>query len=402
MAGVYIHIPFCEQFCTYCNFYSVKGGAYRGKFIQALKREIEIKKDLVRGAATIYFGGGTPSVLPAEQLREILQTVLACDKESLNHICNSEDTLLSRDTPRLSRDTFTDVSREITLEVNPDDITPAYARTLVESGFNRVSMGVQSFIDDHLAWMNRRHRAAHAVEAFHTLRSAGFRNISLDLIFGYSLLSMEQWQYNLQQIIELAPNHISAYQMSVEPGSALSAKLQKREYNLPSDQFCWEQYRMLQQMLEAGGYEQYEISSFARKGFYSRHNRAYWNKTPYVGLGPAAHSYDGGLRRFWNTASVKKYCDFYNENDSSDFSAVGVCDSEILSAEDVFNESVMLGLRTVEGFDVSNVDPALLNQIHSAVEKEILLGNLIANDSALQIPRDKLFISDSIIRELMV
>jgi oxygen-independent coproporphyrinogen III oxidase len=402
LAGIYLHIPFCEQFCTYCNFYSVKGGAYRGKFIQALKREIEIKKEHLRGAATIYFGGGTPSVLPAEQLREILHTVLLCDTEGSNGAHILQNTFVAGDTAGFPRDAFADVPREITLEVNPDDITPAYACALVEAGFNRVSMGVQSFIDEHLVWMNRRHRAADAVEAFHTLRSAGFKNISLDLIFGYSLLSMEQWQYNLQQILELAPNHISAYQMSVEPGSALSAKLRKGEYNLPSDQFCWEQYRMLQQMLEAGGYEQYEISNFARKGFHSRHNSAYWNKTPYVGLGPAAHSYDGGSQRLWNTESVKRYCDFYCGDDSLSSSVGEVCGSEILSAEDIFNESIMLGLRTVAGVDSSNVNPVLLSEIHSAVEKEIGLGNLIATGSVLQIPRDKLFISDSIIRELMV
>lgn len=390
MAGVYLHIPFCEQFCTYCNFYSVKGGAYRGKFIQALKREIEIKKELLRGAATIYFGGGTPSVLTVEQLREIVHSVLACDYE---------DTVLLQGVTGLTADNGVAVPMEITLEVNPDDITPTYARDLADAGFNRVSMGVQSFIDEHLVWMNRRHRAADAVEAFHILRSAGFKNISLDLIFGYSLLSMEQWQYNLEQILKLAPEHISAYQMSVEPGSALSARLRRGEYKIPSDQFCWEQYRMLQQMVELGGYEQYEISNFARKGFHSRHNSAYWNKTPYVGLGPAAHSYNGDKQRLWNAESVKRYCDFYCEDYPS---ASAVCNGEILSEEDIFNESVMLGLRTVAGVNISDLNPLIFNKIRLAVKKEALLGNLIANNSVLQIPQDKLFISDSIIRELIV
>lgn len=386
MAGIYIHIPFCEQFCTYCNFYSVKGGTYRDKFIQALKREIEAREDFIKGAATIYFGGGTPSVLTIPQLREILHLVTET-------FCDPAGKTVSGGKEGLNTEAVLE-SAEITLEVNPDDITAEYACGLVETGFNRVSMGVQSFIDEHLAWMNRRHRSAGAVQAYRILRSARIKNISLDLIFGYEGLSMEQWEYNLDTLIELSPEHISAYQMSVEPGSRLSAMLRKGEYTLPPDTTCAAQYKMLQQKLSAAGYQQYEVSNFARKGYHSRHNSAYWDKTPYLGLGPAAHSFDG-KRRFWNTENLKKYCDHYLKENHPAIST-----QETLSETDIFNESVMLGLRTVQGVDTAQLSPAMLRKIQPAINREILSGNLLSQNTFLKIPFDKLFISDSIIREL--
>ncbi|MEF9986490.1 MAG: radical SAM family heme chaperone HemW [Bacteroidales bacterium] len=374
MAGIYIHIPFCEQFCTYCSFYSVKGRTYRGKFIKALKKEIELKKDFLRGASTIYFGGGTPSILSIQQLQELLLPLIA-------------ESIVERDL------------REVTIEVNPNDISLEYAQGLVEIGFNRVSMGVQSFIDEHLVWMNRRHKAAEAVNAYNLLKTAGIKNISLDLIFGYSSLTTEQWRYNLYKIIELAPQHISAYQMSVEPGSALSVKLRKGDYTLPNDSVCAEQYKILQQMLSSAGYEQYEISNFALKGFCSRHNSSYWDKTPYYGLGPSAHSFNG-TKRFWNTDSVKKYCDYYLSPCES--APVQVCNGEILSDVDMFNESIMLGLRTVAGVNTRCLNSAMFNSIAPIISREKLSGNLILEGHFLKIPLNKLFISDSIIRDLFI
>lgn len=381
MAGIYIHIPFCEQFCTYCNFYSVKGVAYRDKFILALKREIEIKRDFLESAATIYMGGGTPSVLSVSKLREIMNSVT-------DVFCNANG----------------NNAKEVTLEVNPDDITYEYACGLVDIGFNRVSMGVQSFVDEHLIWMNRRHRSAKAIEAYNLLRDAGIENISLDLIFGYDSLTMEQWKYNLERIIELAPEHVSAYQMSVEPGSALSGMLKKGDYILPDDNICIEQYKMLQQMLCENGYEQYEISNFARKGYYSQHNSSYWDKTPYLGLGPSAHSFDG-KRRLWNTGSIKKYCDYYLDNnfmEAKDIFDTTVCSGEILLEKDIFNESLMLGLRTVYGVDTVQLNSKMLNDVLPVIKHQVSCGNLIREGSLIKIPIDKLFVSDSIIRELFV
>ncbi|MBR5184619.1 MAG: coproporphyrinogen III oxidase family protein, partial [Bacteroidales bacterium] len=235
MAGIYIHIPFCNQFCVYCNFYSVKGKALREKYVAALHTEIEEKNKFFHGSGvqpqTLYVGGGTPSLLSPSQLGEILRHV---------------------------KETFKYDPVEATVEVNPDDISLQYAQELFSAGFNRVSMGVQSFHDTHLQWMTRRHNGEQAVQAYHNLREAGFSNISLDLIFGYEGLSMQQWEENVEKMIALSPEHISAYQMSIEPGSALSKLLQRGEYDLVPDSQCLEQYSALQRLLSQGGYTQYE------------------------------------------------------------------------------------------------------------------------------------------------
>lgn len=379
MAGIYIHIPFCNSFCSYCNFYSVKSKRYREQFVWALKKEAASKKEFFNeigvSPKTIYFGGGTPSVLPIESLKEILDFVT---KEfCVNPI-------------------------ETTIEVNPNDITLCYAQGLKLIGFNRVSMGVQSFIDEHLVWMNRRHRAQEAEKAYNILREAGFENISLDLIFGFNTLSMQQWDYNLNEIIKLSPNHISSYQLSIEPGSALSAEYHKKRYISLDDATCAAQYAMLQKRLSEAGYVQYEISNFAKKekdGTISKsiHNSSYWSKEPYLGLGPAAHSYDG-KQRIWNASSIVKYCKYYNGNESeTDVSGV-----EILTAEDVFNESVMLGLRTVDGVNMESLNKGFVRDIMGDIKAHLSAGNLILEGSTIKIPSDKLFVSDGIIKDLFV
>lgn len=387
MAGIYVHIPFCSQFCIYCNFYSVKGGQLRERYVQALLKEAEYRKDFFRNIGalpqTIYFGGGTPSLFTPVQLGDILA-----------HLCR-----LYGFSPS-----------EATIEVNPNDITPQYAQGLVSAGFNRVSMGVQSFIDDHLAWMNRRHKGEEAVQAYKSLRDAGISNISLDLIFGYSPLQMEQWVYNIEKMISLAPEHISAYQMSIEPGSVLGKMYEKGEYNLLPDNTCIEQYSLLQQMLQVGGYEQYEISNFARRDAVSgelkvsRHNSSYWTKEPYLGLGPAAHSYDG-RNRFWNGSNLTAYCRYYLAQEGGkgiEELKRRVVGSEKLTPEDIFNESVMLGLRTVAGVDTSLLNKEFLREIKGDIVRHIRLGNLVADGEKIRIPSDKLFVSDGIIRDLFI
>ena len=386
MAGIYIHIPFCNQFCIYCNFYSVKGKALRNKFVDALHNEIEQKKIFFKeiGVApqTLYVGGGTPSLLSASQLGDLLRHV----KEAFNY------------TPI-----------EATVEVNPDDITPQYAQDLFAAGFNRVSMGIQSFHDTHLQWMNRRHTGEEAAQAYRNLRAAGFANISLDLIFGYGGLSMQQWEENVGKMMELSPEHISAYQMSIEPGSALCRQLEKGEYDLIPDSQCLEQYSVLQKMLSQGGYTQYEISNFARKDpqgnlMISKHNSSYWTKEPYLGLGPAAHSYNG-LQRLWNGNSVAAYCRHYAETPirtSSQWALLEFGGHEDLSAEDVFNESIMLGLRTVSGVSLSSLDQSLLAEVRGEILRHCRLGNLVKDGDKIRIPSEKLFVSDGIIKDLFI
>ncbi len=398
MAGIYVHIPFCGQFCTYCNFYSVKGKGYREKYINALHNEIESRKGFFKNTGvspqTIYFGGGTPSVFPAAQLGQVLEHIIEAYEVS---------------------------PVEVSLEVNPNDITPQYATGLRQAGFNRASMGIQSFVDEHLQWMNRRHKAQEGIDAYRHLRNAGFENISLDLIFGYSGLTPELWEYNLSQMVDLFPEHISAYQMSIEPGSALGKMYEKGEYDLPPDSLCYQQYSFLQQYLSSKGYVQYEVSNFARRKedsddiVKSIHNSSYWTKEPYLGLGPAAHSYNGKIRS-WNRSSVTKYCRHYLQENADSQSVLcnaqqelagAIVPSEVggyeeLGARDIFNETVMLGLRRVEGIDLELLDPVLLREVKGDIARHCRMGNLVMAGSKIRIPYEHLFVSDGIIRDLFV
>ncbi len=382
MAGIYIHIPFCSQFCTYCNFYSVKQLGLREQFVDALLGEAAAKKDFFKdtgsSVTTIYIGGGTPSVLSLPLLERLVGGV----KELFGLQSGIE---------------------EFTIEVNPNDITPEYAAGLVALGVTRVSMGVQTFIASHLKWMNRRHTAEEGVCAFRILRDAGVKNISLDLIFGYELLSEEDWKYNIDRMTALAPEHISAYQLSIESGSALGAMARRGEYRGLSDAECEKQYHLLQRKLSEAGYEQYEISNFAKRNsdgevMKSQHNSSYWDGTPYLGLGPAAHSYNG-KKRFWNNPSVKKYCNYYNKGEGllSD-----ICGYEELSAENIFDETIMLGLRRTCGFSLESLDKQILSQIIPQINSLISNGLLVMEGDNVRIPAHKLFVSDFIIERLFV
>ena len=329
------------------------------RYAAALKREMAMRRDFLAGSGpvkTVYFGGGTPSLLPADIFRQICAGL---------------------------REYF-DLSalEEFTVEVNPedvvsrDDLLPA----LSECGVNRVSMGVQSFNDIHLKWMNRRHTAATAAEAFLKLRTAGFDNISIDLIFGFAGLTDDCWRDTLRQAISLAPEHISAYQMSIDPESALAEIAARGEYEEPADEVCAGQYVMLQDTLEGAGYVQYEISNFCLPGRHSRHNSAYWDRTAYLGLGPAAHAFNGCDRRQWNPPSLEEYCA------ALEAGHLPYGGGERLTADDVYNEKIMLGLRTARG-----------------VPKDLIANPGVLQDTgdAYRIPRDKFFICDSIIEEYL-
>lgn len=365
-------------------------------FVASLENEARAKagffKDIGSSVTTMYIGGGTPSVLLPEQLARIVGCVKKVFELDLQQM-------------------------EFTVEVNPNDITPEYASFLVDLGVNRVSMGIQSFSDWHLRWMNRRHTAAEGETAYTILRSAGIENISIDLIFGYGMLRSREWEYNIEKALALCPEHISAYQMSIEPGSALGMLARKGKYEAPSQEACEAQYRVLQKKLSGAGYVQYEISNFARRKlrsqtlpyaeslYISQHNSSYWNGVPYLGLGPAAHSFTG-KSRFWNSESVKKYCAFYDCVNSAvplcDNVCAGVCGKEILTKEDIFNEAVMLGLRQVRGFNLNKLDSSLLSCIEPEINSFIKERLLIKEGNNIRIPAEKLFVSDSIIRELFV
>ncbi|MDD3843043.1 MAG: radical SAM family heme chaperone HemW [Bacteroidales bacterium] len=386
LAGIYIHIPFCSQFCVYCDFYSTSMLGKRDAYADAVIKEIEFRsldikksgkeRNLVK---TIYFGGGTPSVMSSVQLKQILDAVKA------NFTLVQSNGAGMQGFP------------EITIEVNPDDVTRDYAMKLKNAGFNRVSLGVQSFVDDHLRWMNRRHDSEKAKNAYRLLRDAGFCNISIDLIFGFEGLSMDQWRGNISTATDLAPEHISCYQLGIEKNTRLYKDYLSGSYEPLPDSGSYEQYSMLQQMLFAKGYIQYEVSSFCLPGKESRHNSSYWDFTPYYGLGPAAHSFDGNVRE-WNNKGINKYITGWKQG-------IRYFNKEQLTLENRFNEFVMLSLRTVKGMDLALVDGYLKGFPGGFIDKLERLaytGDLVKEGGFARIPSHKLFVSDAIIRELFV
>lgn len=326
---------------------------------------------------TLYIGGGTPSALPLDVLRRIV------------------DALLSSRSLRRGENTVGAQSpfEEFTVEVNPEDIVEKggeYVRGLLETGVDRVSMGIQSFDDGILRWMNRRHSDAGAVEAFRILRRCGVRNISVDLIFGLSQLADDVWEDTIERALELAPEHLSAYQLSIEEGSALAKLVADGRYVEASDEQCRHQYDVLCQTLRQAGYHHYEISNFARPGFEAVHNNAYWSRVPYIGLGPGAHSLTGDIRS-WNSQELP-----HRSTDGSP--ATYSRTSETLSPEDIRVERIMLSLRTDKGLEAAELysltDRAVINSLLSE-------GALEKQGGSIRIPESRLFTSDEIIRELI-
>lgn len=383
---IYLHVPFCGSFCTYCDFYSeiCRGGRAFNEYADAVLKEVNDRREEIcmnmsaPGAVnTLYIGGGTPSVLPLDVLRRIV------------------DALLSSRSLRRGENTVGAQSpfEEFTVEVNPEDIVEKggeYVRGLLETGVDRVSMGIQSFDDGILRWMNRRHSAAGAVEAFRILRRCGVRNISVDLIFGLSQLADDVWEDTIERALELAPEHISAYQLSIEEGSALAKLVADGRYVEASDEQCRHQYDVLCQTLRQAGYHHYEISNFARPGFEAVHNSAYWSRVPYIGLGPGAHSLTGDIRS-WNSQELP-----HRSTDGSP--ATYSRTSETLSPENIRVERIMLSLRTDKGLEAAELyslaDRAVINSLLSE-------GALEKQGGSIRIPESRLFTSDEIIRELI-
>ncbi|HPH52889.1 MAG TPA: radical SAM family heme chaperone HemW [Bacteroidales bacterium] len=374
MAGIYIHLPFCSSFCLYCDFYSeIDGREQRRRYLNALKSEISERVDYFGGVLpdTIYMGGGTPSLLDNEEIADLADTLR--NRFEITHL------------------------REFTLEANPDDITPQKLESWLRAGVDRLSIGVQSFCDDHLVWMRRRHSSDQAINAFKMAREAGFDNISLDLIFGFEGLSDEQWGYNIAELIALSPEHVSCYQMSIEPDSELASLADAGRYNELAQEVCAAHYSLLQQMLKKAGYRQYEISNFAIPGRESIHNSSYWERIPYLGLGASAHSFDGRSCRCRNIAEMKSYIDAMEGNDS-----IKIRSEEILSEDDKFNEQIMLGLRKTAGLPLSSLDSSRLATIKPALDYLTSTGDIISENGFIRIPAEKLFVSDGIMQQLFI
>jgi putative oxygen-independent coproporphyrinogen III oxidase len=395
----YIHVPFCRSFCNYCGFYSetcnrASQSQAFDEYAEALEAEIEERTEEIAEHSrtsnlnTIYIGGGTPSVLPLDVLGRIVRPV----------------TQLCQGSPL----------KEFTIEVNPEDIVekgPHYVSGLLDLGVSRISMGIQSFDDGILKWMNRRHSSSGARQAFRTIRKAAQEagkdiDLSIDLMFGLPMLDEEAWKNTVSQAIALGsedgfkgPEHISAYQLSIEEGSTLENMIAEGRCREASEEVCRNQYDILCSMLSEAGFHHYEVSNFALPGHEAIHNSAYWKRIPYIGLGPGAHSLSclkdssGGLveRRSWNSQELPRR----RRNGSL---ATYSREEEVLSPEDIRIERIMLALRTDKGMDESALRSLAGEE---AVGLMLAEGALVRNEGRLHIPEDKFFISDEIIRELV-
>ena len=374
MAGIYLHIPFCKKACHYCNFHFSTSLQLKNEFIDALLKEIQLQQDFLQDqpVQSIYFGGGTPSILAEAEIRLILET--------------------------LFRQYDVSPTAEITLEANPDDIQAEKVRAWRNCGINRLSIGIQSFYPEHLLWMNRAHSAEQAMDCIPVAQDGGIDNLTIDLIYGIPGLTDAQWASNVRQAIAFNVAHLSCYALTVEPKTALEALIRKKALadTNPEDQA--RQFLLLTEWLEEAGYEQYEISNFAKPGFRSRHNSSYWQGVPYLGLGPSAHSYAKGKRQ-WNIASNIRYIESIN-------AGVIPYEEELLTMSQQYNEYIMTALRTLEGISFAEVSrrfglnrsAALLRQLQAYQPGEHL--NLL--ESSVTLTREGRLFADGIAAGLFV
>lgn len=325
MSGIYIHIPFCRSKCLYCNFVSVASVKYTTAYIHAVVEEIRQQQSFYLPGEivkTIYFGGGTPSLLSSLQVETILNAVSNCF--TVAH------------------------DAEITFEMNPDDAREDYLKDLKKAGINRLSIGVQSFHDEELMYLGRKHTAQTAFNTALTARNAGFDNISLDIIFGLPSSVAKDPDHNLKQLLKLNPEHISAYSLTLEERTALYHFVAQKRLPPPDDEMAASQFRFYMKNLMEAGYEQYEISNYAKPGFRSRHNSAYWQNMQYLGIGAGAHSYNL-KQRFWNTSYISKYIEGI-------LSCTPEREAEILSKNDMYNEYIITSIRRSEGIDSAHIE----------------------------------------------
>lgn len=373
--GIYIHIPFCKSRCIYCGFYSTTNKELKERYVDALIREIHMRKDdfarlgtslSPSSTSTVYFGGGTPSSLSV------------CDIERIVGALES---------------TFNGTPSEVTLEMNPDDVTKDYIKAVRQMGINRISMGIQTFDDSRLQFIRRRHNASQAEKAVMTIREEGIHNVSIDLMFGFPNQTMDEWVTDIDKAKALHPTHISAYSLMYEEGTPLFRMLQKGEINQIDDETSLAMYTELINRLTANGYEHYEISNFAMPGYRSVHNSSYWHDTPYLGFGAAAHSYNKDTRS-WNIPDLKKYIESIE-------SGVLPSESEVIDADTHYNDLITTALRTREGLNLDDLPQKYREYALVNARKSISEHLLEATDSHIRLTREGLFVSDMVMSELI-
>lgn len=390
MAGIYIHIPFCESRCIYCDFYSTTSLKWKDDYVDALCKEMELRPAIQAlgdnyPIETIYLGGGTPSQLSDGHLQQIFTKL----KETYGDLFSK--------------------NMEITMECNPDDVTPDFCKTLGKLPVNRVSMGAQTFSDQRLQFLRRRHNTTEVKEAVSLLRKTGIENISIDLMFGFPKENIEDWKYDILQALQLGVEHISAYSLMYEEGTPLYKMLEQGKIEEIDEELSRNMYDTLVDMLTLSGYEHYEISNFAKPGYCSRHNSSYWNETPYIGLGAAAHSYRRAsnqsgkmeVTRSWNINNIQQYINSIHQ-------AILPSEKENLDLTTRYNDLITTALRTSNGIDLKKTEKEfgksylekLLHEANSKIQRGLM--KIDNKNYRLSLTRKGIYISDDIMGDFMI
>jgi len=372
LAGIYIHIPFCKQSCYYCNFHFSTSTKNKDEVLDAIEKEIKQKGQTTNEAiSTIYFGGGTPSIL---------------DVNEINSIIN-----------RIHKEFNVESEAEITIEANPDDLNKEKIINLSLTKINRLSIGVQSFIDKELRIMNRAHDSKKALNSIEISKKY-FNNISIDLMYGVPESTLDSWTYNLDTVSQFDINHISSYALTLEPKTALESFVRKLVVEMPEEELVYDQYNLINKKLEPMGFINYEVCSFAKENFFSKNNSAYWLRKKYIGIGPSAHSFDGKSRS-WNISNNKKYIDQIKKGKS-------FYKKEKLSKVDQYNEYVMTGFRTIWGvsanFIENNFNSKFKNYFTDRIQKHIDQKNIIVKDDIYTTTNEGRFLADGISSDLFL
>ena len=368
MQGLYIHIPFCKSRCIYCGFFSTTMLDLRQQYVDALCQEMKMRCQGAENISTIYLGGGTPSQLTTDQLRQILHRAYIYNK--------------------------VEKDAEVTIEVNPDDVTERFANDLTQLPVNRISMGVQTFDDKRLRFLHRRHTAEQVTTAVDRLRTAGIKNISIDLMYGFPGETIADCEADIAKALSLQVEHISTYCLMIEEDTQLQQMLQQGNITETEEELERQMYETIINRLEDGGYEQYELSNFARPGFHSRHNSSYWDGTPYIGIGAAAHSYDIESRS-WNIADIKQYIQGMANNQR-------IYEEERLDSDTRYNDAITVALRTSRGLDLQALSPKHRTYCLENAQRYLDDGLLErTQDNRLRLTRRGLFVSDMIMSNLI-
>lgn len=369
MPGIYFHIPFCRRACIYCDFHFSTTGE-KDALLDAMERELVARSRELGDApvSTLYFGGGTPSLLEPERIASFMQ--------------------LAHDLLRVQRDA------EVTLESNPDDVTPERIAQWKAAGVNRVSLGVQSFRAERLKWMGRAHDAQQASESIKLISRAGFASWTIDLIYGLPQMSLEEWNEQLRIALDHGMPHLSAYCLTVEPKTALAHQVKHAQVAMPGDEDQSAQFDLLMERMAGAGLEHYEISNFGKPGHHSRHNSSYWEGVPYLGIGPSAHSFDG-LSRRWNVANNARYTRAVTSGEP-------YWKEERLTPAQRTNERLLTGLRTSNGVELSQLERDVLRLQPKAIERWTAGGHLLHADGRLVLTKAGRLFADRIASDLFV